>query len=75
MDPLPVNVLEEEIEEEDDERMADSYDHINSVVSCHTYSGETDIDELVWVNVRDEVLDFFKWIADKEDRIPTAYDG
>jgi hypothetical protein len=43
--------------------MSLSYDHTKEIVNCDTYSGETDVDEMIWPNVMDEVLHFFKDVA------------
>ena len=56
--------------EEDDPR---SYDYDNNIVNCHTYSGGTDIDEMIWPNVMDEVLQFFKQVANTEDRVDERF--
>jgi hypothetical protein len=63
----PVFELQDE-GETDDEGMRSSYDHHREIVSCATYSGETDIDEMIWPNVMDLALGHFKFVADKTAR-------
>lgn len=40
-------------------------DGTKEAITCATYSGATDIDEMIWPNVMGEVLNFFKSEADK----------
>ena len=54
-------------DEFDDAHSTMSYD-ANTIVNCKTYSGESDIDEMLWPNAVDEVLDFFKAEGDKAER-------
>ena len=48
--------------------MEGSYDYSKEVVSCPTFSGGVDINELIWPNVMDEVLDWFKTVAERMER-------
>ena len=54
-------------EPESDDPMADSYDHLNNIVSCHTYSAGVDITEMIWPTVMDQVLDWFQTKAEEDD--------
>ena len=46
-----------------DDPMASSYNHLEETVNCATYSGETDIDEMLWPNAMDRALGHFKDVA------------
>ena len=46
--------------EDADDSMTFTYDHTKEIVSCASYSGETDVDELIWPNIMEQVLSFFK---------------
>ena len=58
----------DEIDDFEDALSTMSYDHANTIVNCKTYSGETDIDEMLWPNAMDKVLDFFKFEGEKTQR-------
>ena len=45
-----------------------SYDHCREIVSCATYSGATDIDEMIWPNAMDLALGHFNFVAEKTAR-------
>ena len=63
----PVFELVDE-EETGDEGRRLSYDHRREIVSCATYSGATDVDEMIWPNVMDLALGHFKFVAEKTAR-------
>ena len=46
--------------EDADDSMIFTYDHTKEIVSCASYSGETDVDELIWPTIMEQVLSFFK---------------
>lgn len=52
---------------DDEGSMADpNYECLDNVVSCHTYSGGTDVNEMIFPTSMDHVLAFFKLRADME---------
>ena len=64
------NAMSEFAGKDDDDEFEDalstmSYDHANTIVNCKTYSGEADIDEMLWPNAMDMVLDFFQFEGEK----------
>ena len=73
LDNLSLSTLPEEDSEAELGPMSGSYDYDANTVSCPTYSGGVDIDEMIWPKVMDEVLDFFKSLAEEENmRVETA---
>lgn len=65
-EPSPeVEFPDDDEAEDSDATLTDSYDHMKEYVSCPTFSGEADIDEMLWPNAMDEALDHFKYMAER----------